>query len=211
MRKHLKNEEFWNVVTHAFGVLLSLLGAIYLIYLALERHSSLHLAAIICFSLSMIVLYAASTLYHLYSFRKKEDSLMLQRFDHIAIYYLIAGTYTPFTLIVLNQTSGFYILTAIWALAFLGTLYKVFFINKYKWLSLTLYLFMGWLILFDISSLIELSNATTLWLLVLGGGSYTLGTIFYSNHKIPYNHSIWHAFVLAGTIFHYFSILWLFE
>jgi hemolysin III len=210
MRKHLNNEEFWNVVTHALGVLLSVLGATYLIYLAFQKESSLHLAAIICFSLSMILLYTASTVYHLYSFRKKEDSLALQRFDHIAIYYLIAGTYTPFTLIVLEQNSGFFILTAVWILAFLGTLYKIFFLNRYKWFSLMLYLFMGWFILFDISSFIQLSNATTLWFLLLGGLAYTLGTIFYTNHKIPYNHSIWHGFVLAGTIFHYFSILWLF-
>ena len=199
-----RTEERWNVITHGFGVLLSVAGLVIL----LNRDSydtTISRFSIIVYGISLILLYSASTAYHLA--RKPEQRRLFRKLDHISIYYLIAGTYTPVTLLSLSDSSGQWMFYAVWAVALFGTMLKVFFTGRFERFSLILYLIMGWLVVFDLGSLIENQSTIGLSLLAVGGGSYTIGTIFYAVERIPYNHAIWHLFVLAGSVFHYFFIL----
>jgi len=206
----LKDEEFLNVLTHGLGFLMSIVGGIYLFRLALTRHLDWGMMSAVVFILSMCVLYLASTAYHLYSWKTGEDAFRLKMFDHIAIYFLIAGTYTPFTLLLLEGPSARIILATVWFLALLGTSFKLIFGERYPWVSLIFYILMGWLIIFDIRQLIELGTLFTLSFLLAGGISYTLGTIFYVNKSWRYHHPIWHIFVLVGTTSHFISVCSLF-
>ena len=201
-----KKEELWNVVTHLAGFLFSLLGGGMLIYFAASSPMPYGLTSVVIFILSMALLYLASTAYHFFIFKNGRESSALKRFDHIAIYFLIAGTYTPFTLLLLKDGMGWMLLIAIWTLAIVGTIFKIFFLHRYEWISLIFYILMGWLVLVDITNLIALSPQLTLLLLMGGGISYTIGTIFYANRNIPFNHAIWHIFVLGGSILHFSSI-----
>ncbi|NBB89153.1 MAG: hemolysin III family protein [Bacteroidetes bacterium] len=202
----IKNEEFLNVATHGLGFLMSIVGGIYLFQLALTAPFEWGMMAATVFILSMCVLYFASTVYHWYSWQKGKDHFRLKMFDHIAIYFLIAGTYTPFTLLLLEGLSARIIFSAVWGLAILGTLFKLKFGDAYPWISLVLYLLMGWLIIIDIGQLIELGTLFTLSFLLAGGISYTLGTIFYVNKSWKYHHPVWHLFVIGGTTSHFVSI-----
>lgn len=199
-----KREELVNAVTHGLGIILGIIGLIILLQndTELSPYSSI---SIWIYGLSIIVLYAASTTYHVVT-----DATWKRRariLDHISIYYLIAGTYTPVCLISLLNSSGVWMFWTVWGIALLGTLLKLFFTGRFEKLSLLLYLFMGWVIVFDLTNVIHSFSAQGLWLLALGGAFYTIGTIFYAIHRIPYNHGIWHLFVLAGSIFHYFFVL----
>jgi hemolysin III len=185
---------------------MSIVGGIYLFRLALQTPVSWGVEAAIIFILCLCLLYFASTAYHYYSWHSKNDSFRLKMFDHIAIYFLIAGTYTPFTLLLLEGMSARIILAAVWGLAILGIAFKLQFGEKYPWVSLLFYLFMGWLILFDLRELIELGNVFTLSFLLAGGVSYSLGTVFYVNRSWKYNHAFWHLFVLLGSVSHFISI-----
>jgi hemolysin III len=149
----------------------------------------------------MIILFSASTAYHLVAHPKWKYRLRI--LDHISIYLLIAGTYSPVALIVLEEGNGWFIFYTVWGIAFLGTVLKLFFTGRYEYVSLFLYLFMGWLIVFDLNNLMEQSTKTGLGLIALGGVFYTLGVIFYTVRRIPYNHLIWHFFVLGGAISHW--------
>lgn len=200
------DEDLWNLISHFIGVPLSIIGGIYLIVLAINSSVNFGLISIMVYAISLFILYLASSAYHLHCFRYNEDSRKLKRLDHIAIYYLIAGTYTPFTLLLLKDSMGLWILGIIWTLAILGTIFKLFYVDKYEWFSLILYIVMGWLVLVDIFSLIELSSNLTLFLLMAGGISYSLGTIFYMKRSMPFNHVVWHVFVLGGSTFHFLSI-----
>lgn len=199
-----KREELVNAVTHGLGIILGIIGLIILLQndTELSPYSSI---SIWIYGLSIIVLYAASTTYHVVT-----DATWKRRariLDHISIYYLIAGTYTPVCLISLLNSSGVWMFWTVWGIALFGTLLKLFFTGRFEKLSLLLYLFMGWVIVFDLTNVIHSFSAQGLWLLALGGAFYTIGTIFYAIHRIPYNHGIWHLFVLAGSIFHYFFVL----
>ena len=198
-----KREELWNVITHGVGALLSVVGLI--LMLANDHHKSDYSSfSIWVFGFSLILLYSASTAYHLVqspNLRRK-----LRVLDHISIYYLIAGTYTPVTLISLINGKGWTIFCLVWSIAFIGTLLKIFFTGRFEKLSLLLYLVMGWLIVFDLNDLIAVQSPLGLALMAAGGGCYTLGTVFYAVQKIPFNHAIWHLWVLAGSIFHFFFI-----
>lgn len=203
----LKKEEYFNIVTHGFGALLSLTGLIYLLILSSQTNIQYGLLSAACFGTSLVLLYSASTLYHYASYRDSplEDNYRL--FDHICIYFLIAGSYTPFTLISLIEGNGILIFTVVWICAILGTLFKLVFKGKYEWLSLIIYLTMGWLILFDIKGMIAYSTNLTLALIVAGGLSYTIGTYFYRKTSMAFNHTIWHIFVLLGSVFHYIAVI----
>ncbi|NAS32789.1 hemolysin III family protein [Flavobacteriaceae bacterium R38] len=199
-----KREEIWNASSHGLGILLSIAGLVVLLIRDSEK-TAYSTMSILFYSISLIVLYTASTIYHsVYDERKKK---IWRKIDHISIYLLIAGTYTPVTLIALEKSSGWLIFSVIWSIAAIGTLLKIFFTGKYETLSLLLYLFMGWLIIFDINNLISVVSTNGLQLMMLGGAFYTLGIIFYTIKKIPFNHVIWHFFVLGGSISHYFFIL----
>lgn len=199
-----QREEFWNVVTHATGILLSIIGLI--LMLAWDNHKSEYSQfSIVVYGASLVLLYSASTAYHL----AKNPSLKrkLRVLDHISIYYLIAGTYTPVSLISLINGNGWLIFSVVWGIALFGTVIKIFFTGRFEKLSLLLYLLMGWLIIFDISNLIAVQSTFGLILMAVGGACYTFGTVFYAVEKIPFNHAIWHLWVLAGSIFHFFFIL----
>ena len=161
--------------------------------------------AIVLFSFGLLLVYSTSTLYHFILNSKLKKTF--QVLDHISIYYLILGSYAPVCLITLYDYSGINIFIAVLTLSLVGTLKKLFFTGKYEFISLPLYLAMGWLIIFDINSLFRLIDSNAKILLILGGFSYTIGVIFYAFSHIKYFHSIWHVFVLTGSLLHYFMIL----
>ena len=196
-------EERWNAITHGFGILLSVIG-FFAMWNQRTPGSELISFSILVYSISLIILFTASTLYHSVSNQKFKAKLRI--LDHISIYYLIAGTYTPVALITLIEGNGWIVFYAIWGLAFFGTILKIFFTGRFEVFSLLLYLIMGWLIVFDIVNLIELSSKRALFLLFLGGAFYTGGIFFYAQRKIPYNHLIWHLFVIGGALSHWLYI-----
>ena len=197
-------EEFFNVLTHGLGVILGLCGTVYLSGLALKHHSALALVAAVIFGISLVLLYAASTLYHLIS--KEEYKPLLRLLDHISIYILIAGTYTPFMLIGIGGSIGWWGFGVIWLVALSGVVYKLFFRYKYPRLSLVFYLSMGWLVILVIEPMIDSLSLSVLLLIAAGGGCYTAGTFFYRQKSKLYYHTIWHVFVLGGSLFHYLAI-----
>ena len=161
--------------------------------------------SLILFSFGLLLVYSSSSIYHFVistDLKKK-----LQVLDHISIYYLILGSYAPVCLITLYDYSGIIIFIVVLILSVLGTLKKLFYTGKYESISLILYLTMGWLIIFDINSLFNLIDFNAKLLIILGGVSYTFGIIFYAFDKIKYFHSIWHLFVLTGSVLHYFMVL----
>jgi len=196
-------EEFWNTITHFIGLLLSIVGISYLIFTN-NNLPILSFVGVVFFGFGLISVYLSSTLYHFVSEPVLKEKLRI--FDHISIYYLIAGSYAPVCLITLLDQSGIYILISVCFIAILGTFLKLFYIGKFEKLSLALYLLMGWLIIVDIRSLFQILELNAIILLILSGLSYTLGTIFYSSKK-KYAHTIWHLFVLSGSAFHFFLIL----
>ena len=202
--REYRNEETLNVLTHFSGLILSMIGIPFLFYF--DNHSTaLSTFSILLFSLGLLFLYSSSSIYHYVQNAKLKKRF--QVLDHISIYYLILGSYAPVCLITLYDSSGIYIFLAVIVLAFVGTLKKLFFTGKFEFMSLLLYLAMGWFILFDIHSLFDLIDYNAKLLLILGGLSYTFGVLFYVFGKIKYFHFIWHLFVLTGSTLHFFMIL----
>lgn len=198
-------EEKWNIITHGFGLVLSIVGLPFLIIKAIDFDGFWQPASLYIFGLSMIILYAASTFYH----AAKEAKLRrrLNIFDHAAIFVLIAGTYTPFTIIVLEGVTGWVLFGLTWGFAFTGIFLKLFFTGKYDKLSTVMYVLMGWQIVFAFKPLMNNLPSTGLNLLILGGIFYTVGAILYSIKKLPFNHAIFHVFVVLGTLSHFFTVL----
>ena len=197
-------EEFWNSLTHFTGIILTLIGVPFLITQNSDL-TKLELFSLLFFQFGMLFMYTSSTLYHyVQNIRIKK---VLRVIDHISIYYLIAGSYAPVCLITLRDHSGMEIFLIVISLMLLGTLFKIFFTGKFEKLSLYLYLLMGWLIIIKIDELINLINFRGLLLVIASGLLYTIGTYFYSSKTIKYSHSIWHLFVLGGSVTHYFFIL----
>ncbi len=193
-------EENLNALTHGFGVIAGLIG--FILLLDQNTHKSPYATVAICiYSTSILLLFTASALYH--SISAPRIKYRLRILDHICIYYLIAGTYTPVCLITLVHGNGWVLFFTVWGLATAGTILKFFITGRYEKISLLVYLGMGWLILFDISSLLHTSSLTGLGLLTAGAAFYTIGTFFYANRKIPFNHFIWHLFVLGGALSHW--------
>ena len=199
-----REEEFWNALTHFIGLLGSIIGISYLLFTN-DVLPILSLSSILFFGFGLVSVYLSSTLYHYVSEPVLKEKLRI--FDHISIYYLIAGSYAPVCLITLLDKSGIYIFIAVCIIALFGTIFKLFYTGKFEKISLGLYLVMGWLILIDIKTLFEILELNAVILLALSGLSYTLGTIFYSMEK-KYAHTIWHLFVIAGSSFHFFLILY---
>ena len=199
-----KKEEFLNTISHAIGIPLGLIGLIILL-LQNEHKTDWSTFSIIIYGLSIVMLYSASTFYH--GVKDESKKPLLRKLDHISIYFLIAGTYTPVALISLEAGSGWMLFWVVWGIAAFGTILKIFFTGKFEIFSLLLYLVMGWLVVIDLSNVIDLHSTQGLLYLSLGGAAYTFGIIFYVVEKIPFNHAIWHLFVLAGSILHFFFIL----
>ena len=196
-------EEQLNAWTHGLGALLGIAGLVLLIAFTTNR-TDWSLFSVILYGLSIILLFSASTLYH--SVKGERRKHYFRIIDHISIYVLIAGTYTPVTLIALNESLGWQLFWTVWAIAGFGLILKLFFTGKFEIFSTLLYLVMGWLIVFDFSNLSDTIGAEGVALLFAGGAFYSLGIIFYIFERIPYNHVIWHLFVLAGAICHYLMI-----
>jgi len=197
-------EEKLNIWSHAFGILLSVIALILLIIKAVEQDNVWMMISFPIFGVSLILLYLASTLYH--ASKNPEKRFKLKVFDHAAIYVLIAGSYTPFTLVSLNGTTGWLIFTIVWILAFSGIILKLFFTGKFKILSTAMYVLMGWLIVFYFKDLSLNLHEKGVFYLVLGGVLYTIGAILYSIKKIKFNHAIFHFFVLGGSFCHFLSV-----
>jgi hemolysin III len=198
-------EELFNSITHGAGVLLSIVALVLLIVFSSIYGNASHVVSCAIFGVTLILLYAASTLYH--SAQKPQIKSVFKILDHSCIYLLIAGTYTPFLLVTLHGVLGWTMFAVIWFLALAGVLFKVFFVNRFKIISTIAYVLMGWIIIFAIKPLIDsLQSGGIVWL-VAGGLAYTLGVIFYAWEKLPFNHAIWHLFVLAGSICHFFAVI----
>ncbi|MFC6860298.1 PAQR family membrane homeostasis protein TrhA [Zunongwangia atlantica] len=204
IKYYTKSEERLNVVSHAIGLLLSVVGLILLIIKAGQLSVTALKVSYWIFGSSMIILYTASTLYH--SVKERKLRYRLNILDHASIYILIAGTYTPFSLVTLEGIVGWIIFSVVWALAITGVILKLFFTGKFQTLSTIMYVAMGWIIVFAVKPLINnLSQDGLIWLFS-GGISYTIGAIIFSIDKLKYNHAIFHLFVLFGTFCHFLAI-----
>lgn len=205
-KSQIIREEIANVITHGVGLALSVAALVLLVVFASLKGDAWRIVSFSIFGASLVLLYLASTLYHGAS--RPRVKLRLNRFDHSAIYVLIAGTYTPFTLVTLRGAWGWTIFGIVWGLAIAGIVYKIFFYKvKYRAVSAIIYLLMGWIIVIAIKPLItSLSLPGLIWL-AIGGLSYSFGVIFYLWKKLPFAHSIFHLFVLGGSISHFFAIL----
>ncbi|TXG39292.1 PAQR family membrane homeostasis protein TrhA [Seonamhaeicola maritimus] len=203
MRKQTFFEEKLNSITHGIGALFGI-AALVLLVIYETKKTDWSLFSVIVYGISIIILFTASTLYHSVSSEKRKHYFRIV--DHISIYLLIAGTYTPVLLITLSDTLGWLLFWVVWGIAAFGVILKLFFTGQFETFSTLLYLVMGWLIVFDFSNLSEAVDSNAILLLFAGGLAYTGGIIFYVIEKIPFNHVIWHLFVLAGAIFHFFMI-----
>ena len=204
--QYTKREEIINTASHGFGVLLSLLGSIIMVIKAAHSHNITVIASTVIYGLAMIGMYAMSTLYHFV--KPGRIKAVLRIFDHASIYILIAGCYTPVTLILLGGTGKSLIMFAVvWAAAVIGIILNVVDMRRFKKIGMALYLIMGWAAVADISNIVTLLGTKGTALLVAGGAAYTVGVIFYRMKKIRYMHCIWHLFVLAGSVFHYLCVL----
>lgn len=198
-------EEFYSALTHGLGATAALAGGAVLITLAALFGDGWQLAGAIVFGISLLLLYLASTLYH--AIQHPVAKARLKVFDHCAIYLLIAGTYTPFTLIGLRGPWGWSLFAAIWVLALAGVVFKLFYTGRFKLLSTGIYIAMGWLVVVAIEPLLGALDGWTIGWLFAGGLFYTLGTVFYHRPSLPYSHAIWHLFVVAGSVCHYVAVM----
>lgn len=204
MRKQTPFEEKLNAITHGIGAVLGLVALIIMVIWETKK-TEYSLFSVVVYGLSIIILFTASTLYHSVTDEKKKHYFRIV--DHVSIYLLIAGTYTPVLLITLEQSLGWTLFYTVWGIAAFGVVLKLFFTGRFNFFSTLLYLVMGWLIVFDFATLSSIMEPNGIVLLMAGGLSYTVGIVFYAIEKIPYNHVIWHLFVLGGAICHFFMIL----
>jgi hemolysin III len=199
-----RGEEIAHVVTHGLGLALSVVGLVVLLA-AGPRGDGWSVVSSVVYGTTLVVLYAGSTLYH--AARVPRWRHLAQVIDHATIYLLIAGTYTPFTLVTLRGPWGWTIFGLVWVLAVFGVAREVWWKGRPKGLSLVLYLGMGWIIVFALKPLLHSLRPRGVWLLVAGGLSYTVGTAFYRLERIRYTHAVWHVFVLAGSACHFLAVL----
>lgn len=198
-------EERANILTHGIGAGVALVAGLTMLTLSIGRGGDpWQWASAIVFSISMLMLYLASTAYH-----RAVDPVRRARLkivDHCAIYVLIAGTYTPFTLTVLRNTVGWTLFIAIWSLAAIGIIFKLFFTGRFKLVSTLIYIAMGWLVMLYAKPVYQALSGWTFGWLLAGGIAYTLGTVFYMQRRMPYAHAVWHGFVVIGTVCHFISV-----
>ena len=197
-------DEIASALTHGLGAVLALAGGAVLITLAAIHGDGWQLGASIVFGITLLLLYTASTLYHAIQHPVAKGRLKV--FDHCAIYLLIAGTYTPFTLIGLRGPWGWGLFIAIWTIAIAGVVFKLFYTGRFKLLSTLIYIAMGWLVVVAIKPLLTSVDPWTLGWLLAGGLFYTLGTFFYHRESIRYSHAIWHLFVIGGSVCHFVAV-----
>lgn len=197
-------EEMANAITHGIAALLALVACILLVNKGLHSLNALQLTGLIIYGVSMVILFLASTLYH--SIQVEKTRTILKQLDHSAIYLLIAGTYTPFLMISLNNRPAYILLMVLWVLALVGIVFKIFFVHRFGKISLITYLLMGWLALFVIPDIYRALPRAGFDILVAGGLCYTIGTLFYAAKRYPFTHAVWHLFVIGGAACHCIAI-----
>ncbi len=199
-------EEILHAVTHGVGVLLSVAGLSWMLYIAIGAADPWRIVASSIYGATLILLFLASTVYHsMYASRHREIFKLL---DHCAIYLLIAGTYTPFLLVSLRGSTGWWLFGTIWALATAGVIKKLWFRHRFPKIALASYLAMGWLVVIAAPQVAAAIGSDGMAWLVAGGLCYTLGAIFYVADRLPFNHTVWHLCVLGGGLCHFFSVVW---
>jgi len=203
-RQLSKGEEIANSITHGIGALLSMVALIILIIVA-GRHGDIwHLVSFSIYGCTLVLLYLSSTLYHSFSNPKAKN--LFARFDHISIFLLIAGTYTPILLTSIRGVWGWTLFGIIWSLAIIGAVIRSIYLYRFRKLMVAVYLGMGWMFILAGKQIVQSLPPTSLVFLVLGGIAYSVGVIFYMWRNLPYGHGIWHLFVLAGSMLHFFAI-----
>jgi hemolysin III len=200
------NEEIVNSITHGIGTLLSIAALVLLIVFAAIKGNVWHVVSFSIFGTTLVLLYLSSTLYH--SFTKIKIKNLFARFDHAAIFLLIAGTYTPFLLTALRGAFGWTLFGIIWAVAIAGVVIRSIYLTRFRKLMVGLYLAMGWMFVVAIGPMMKNLPGISLVFLFLGGAMYSIGVIFYAWRNLKYGHGIWHLFVLAGSIMHFFSVIY---
>lgn len=198
-------QELVNSLTHGFGMIFGIIGIPILIALATNAHHTAGIVGASVYGFCFLMLFTFSTLYH--GFQQQRVKEVLQVFDHISIYFLIAGTYTPFLLIYMFNAFGITLLCVLWGLTVIGILFKIFFTGKLEILSTLIYLAMGWILIVGGRTFFSSMPASVMIMVIIGGGLYSIGVIFYLWEKYTYNHAIWHLLVLAAAICHYVAIL----
>jgi len=205
-KPYSKGEEIMNSISHGIGSLLSVIGGSVMVTLSACFSNWRAVMSSSIYSFALVLMFTMSTLYHAIPFEKAKKVMRIM--DHNCIYLLIAGTYTPITIVLLMESGkGIFIFTSVWILAVLGIILNAISLNKFKHVSLVLYLLMGWAVVFDFKTVATLLGKTGLILLAAGGISYTVGVVFYKLKKIRYMHGVWHLFVLCGAVLHYFCVL----
>ncbi|MFD1178096.1 hemolysin III family protein [Paenibacillus puldeungensis] len=200
-----RREEIANAITHGIGTLLSVAGLVLLIVFSSLKGSAWHVVSFTIYGVSMLLLYLCSTLVH--SFKEGKAKDLFEIFDHSSIYIYIAGTYTPFMLVAVRGPLGWTLFGVVWGIALFGVVFKAYFVKRFLFMSTIFYLIMGWLIVIAWGPLTAAVPYNGIVLLVVGGVLYSLGTVFYVWRGFQYHHAIWHLFVLAGSITHFFAIL----
>lgn len=198
-------EEIANSITHGIGAALSIAGLTLLIALGVIYGDGWRVFSFTIFGSSLVILYMASTLYH--SFQHPKVKSIFRVLDHASIYVLIAGTYTPFLLISMRDSFGWTMFAIVWGMAITGVLWKIFFLGRYEVLATAIYVLMGWMCILAFKEMMTSIPPGGMTFLITGGVVYTLGVIFYAWEKLPYNHAIWHLFVLGGSVCHYFAVM----
>ncbi len=200
-----RKEEVANAITHGFGALLSVAALVLLIVFAALKGTASHVVSFTIYGSAMLLLYVASTLVH--SFPEGKLKKLFEIMDHSCIYVFIAGTYTPILFHIVQGALGWTLFGIVWGIAALGIVFKSFFVSKFLFTSTLLYIAMGWIIVFAWGPLVDRLAPGGLALLIIGGVLYTAGTVFYVWRSFPYHHAVWHLFVLAGSVLHFFAIL----
>ena len=198
-------EEIWHAITHGIGLALSIAALTIMVAYSSQTGSVVSVFASALFGITLIILYGSSTLYHAITHHQLKKRF--QQFDHASIYILIAGSYTHITLLALGGTLGYSIFAFVWSVALVGIFLKFAYPGRFEKLSLVLYLLLGWLIVIAIKPLFEVMAPGGLWLLLAGGLFYTVGVVFYVWDALPFNHAIWHLFVMGGSICHFLMVL----
>lgn len=204
-KRYTLGEEIFNSVSHGVGALLSIAGTVVLIVFSAIYNNAWAVVSSAIFGASLIILYTMSTLYHAITNDRAKSFFRIM--DHNTIFFLIAGTYTPITLVPLRGALGWVLFGIIWGAAIVGIVFNSIDLEKFKKPSLVCYILMGWVIVIAIKPMLENVNVVSLCFLLIGGLFYTVGVVFYSIKRIRYFHSIWHLFTIAGSVFHYFSVL----
>ncbi len=197
-------EEIVNSITHGIGALLSIVALVVLIMVAAKQEDSLHLISFSIYGSTLILMYLSSTLYH--SFSSPRIKNLFARFDHVSIFLLIAGTYTPILLTNIRGVWGWSLFGIVWIIALTGAVVRSIYLYRFRKLMVAVYLMMGWLFILAGKQIYMSLPSVSLTLLVLGGVAYSVGVIFYMWRKLPYGHGIWHLFVLTGSALHFFAI-----